>query len=134
MANFYKVVAAVKSDKVVLQAKGVDAQPNYSQESLSNFVYKLADYGKAFCSYSFYIPEIHVGNTGNKPRPGHNLSPKAMVNYIEKCNPTFTMTISWIKTRTGRKFPAPKLVISTQPAPGLQPSHKKDLPQEIEID
>tara|TARA_R100001443_G_C3323736_1_gene170717 strand:+ start:109 stop:507 length:399 start_codon:yes stop_codon:yes gene_type:complete len=127
VANFYKVVAAINGDKVDLNAKIVDAQPNYSQEKLGDFMAKLLTYGKAFNAYNFYVPELH------SKKPGHNLSAKSMQGFIEKSNPTFTMTIAWIKTRTGRKFPSPKLVISTLPAPSLQVQPDANPTQEIEI-
>ena len=127
IANFYKVVAAINGDKVDLQAKVINAQPTYSQEQLGNFMAKLITYGLAFNAYNFYVPELH------SKKPGHNVSAKAMQGFIEKSNPTFTMTISLIKTRTGRKFPSPKLVISTLPAPSLQVQPNANLTQEIEI-
>tara|TARA_R100001082_G_C4322988_1_gene141989 strand:+ start:232 stop:615 length:384 start_codon:yes stop_codon:yes gene_type:complete len=127
MANFYKVVAAIKGDKVDLQAKVVDAQPTYSQEKLGNFMSTLIAYGKDFNAYNFYVPELH------SKKPGHHLSAKAMQGFIEKSNPTFTMTIAWVRAKTGKKFPSPKLVISTLPAPSLKVQPNADLTQEIEI-
>ena len=127
MTNFYKVVANLTGENVALTAKSVDAQPNYSQEALGNFMAKLIAVGKNFNAYNFYVPELH------SKKPGHHLSAKAMQGFIEKSNPTFTMTIAWVRSKTGKKFPSPKLVISTLPAPSMNVQAGAAVTQEIEI-
>ena len=135
MSNFYKVVPALSGVKIGLKAESSTAQPNYSQESLGSFMLKLMTYDLKFNAYNFYVPEIHSKEiAGKNAKPGYNLSAAEMQGFIAKSNPTFTVTIAWIRTKSGRKFPSPKIVISTLPAPSLnvQPEASSSLSQEIE--
>ena len=136
MANLYKAVAA-HSDIIRLKAVSVEVKPNYSQEALGNFLTALIALGKDFQSHNFHVPEIHLKSiAGKNAKPGWNIPSAVMQGFIERANPTFTMTVGWARNPdTGKKFPSPKLIISAVPYGKSKPEtvEPKSTTQEIEI-